>query len=106
MGRSIFLLIILSGLLLLSDGLMEPEDHNVNVTAILDQLLIGYDKRVRPNEGIIPVTVGVSLYVLSISEFSEQNMDFRQFWHDPRLAFKYQSGLNKIITGDDYVQNI
>ena len=108
--RSIFLLIILSGLLLLSDGLMEPEDHNVNVTAILDQLLIGYDKRVRPNYGNIPVTVGVSLYVLSIWDFSEQNMDFtfdmyfRQFWHDPRLAFEQRPGLSKLVVGADYIQ--
>jgi len=110
--RSIFLLIILSALLLHSDGLMEPEDHNVNVTAILDQLLIGYDKRVRPNYGNIPVTVGVSLYVLSIWEFSEQNMDFtfdmyfRQFWHDPRLAFGQRPGLNKLVINADYIQNI
>ena len=58
---------------------------------IITNLTTGYDKRVRPNYGGIPVTVGVSLYLLSISELSEKNMDFtfdmyfRQYWHDPRL---------------------
>ena len=37
---------------------------------------IGYDRRVRPNYGGPPVTVGVSLYVLSLSEISEKFMDF------------------------------
>ena len=37
---------------------------------------VGYDKRVRPNYGGIPVTVGVTLYVLSIGDLSEKFMDF------------------------------
>jgi len=79
---------------LVTEGLMFAEDEDVNITAILDQVLIGYDKRVRPNYGKQPVTVGVSLYILSMLDFSEQNMDFtfdmyfRQFWHDPRLGHR------------------
>ena len=37
---------------------------------------VGYDRRVRPQYGGPPVSVGVSLYVLSVSEISEKFMDF------------------------------
>ena len=37
---------------------------------------VGYDRRVRPSYGGAPVSVGVSLYVLSVSEISEKFMDF------------------------------
>ena len=62
----------------------------VNISYILNSFQIGYDRRVRPNYGGIPVTVGVSLYILSIGDLSEKFMDFtfdmyfRQFWTDPR----------------------
>ena len=62
----------------------------VNISYILNSFQIGYDRRVRPNYGGIPVTVGVSLYILSIGDLSEKDMDFtfdmyfRQFWTDPR----------------------
>lgn len=84
----------------------------VNLTVLLDQLVVGYDKRVRPNYGGIPVTVGVSLYVLSVQELSEQSMDFtidmyfRQFWHDPRLAFERRPGLDKLVLGADFDKSI
>ena len=47
----------------------------------------------RERYGGIPVTFGVTLYILSIGYLSEKFMDFtfdmsfRQFWTDPRLAF-------------------
>ena len=68
----------------------ERESAAVNVSRLLNQFMVGYDKRVRPNYGGIPVTVGVTLYILSIGDLSEKFMDFtfdmyfRQFWHDPR----------------------
>ena len=108
--KAAVLLSTLSTLLQLSEGYSEPEDHNWNITAILDNILIGYDKRVRPNYGNSPVTIGVTLYVLSIWDFSEQNMDFtfdmffRQYWHDPRLAFEGQPGFNKLVVGADYIK--
>ena len=37
---------------------------------------VDYDRRVRPSYGGSPVSVGVSLYVLSISDISEKFMDF------------------------------
>ena len=56
-------------------------------------LKVGYDRRVRPGYGGPPVSVGVSLYVLSVGEISYKFMDFtfdmyfRQFWTDERLTF-------------------
>ena len=37
---------------------------------------VGYDRRVRPNYGGPPVSVGVSLYVLNVGEISYKFMDF------------------------------
>ena len=68
----------------------------VNISYILNSFQVGYDRRVRPNYGGVPVTVGVSLYILSIGDLSEKDMDFtfdmyfRQFWADPRLSFDPQ----------------
>merc|ERR1719242_1359018 len=73
---------------------------------------MGYDKRVRPNYGGIAVTVGVSMYVLSISSLSEVDMDFtldmyfRQFWQDPRLSFNIRPGLEKLVVGAEYINQI
>merc|ERR1719282_985433 len=92
--------------------MMEPEQEVVNVSAILNQFMVGYDKRVRPNYGGIPVTVGVSLYILSIGDLSEKFMDFtfdmyfRQFWHDPRLAFEKRPSLTKLVVGAEYIKLI
>ncbi len=59
----------------------------------------------RPGYGGPPVSVGVSLYVLSVGEISYKFMDFtfdmyfRQFWTDDRLKFdarevKYKLNIN------------
>ena len=61
------------------NAFIEVEDEfedDVNISAIVDSFQIGYDKMFRPNYGGDPVTVGVSLYVLSISDVSEDRMDF------------------------------
>merc|ERR1712240_893693 len=109
----LFLLCVLSGLLSFCGGSWSYNTPNgEKVSAIITNLTTGYDKRVRPNYGGIPVTVGVSLYLLSISELSEKNMDFtfdmyfRQFWHDPRLAFERRPGLSKLVLGADYLKQI
>ena len=71
---------------------------------------VGYDRRVRPNYGGPPVTVGVTLYVLSIGELSEKFMDFtfdmyfRQFWTDPRLSFERSENLEKLVVGAEYIR--
>ena len=73
---------------------------------------VGYDRRVRPNYGGPPVTVGVTLYVLSIGELSEKFMDFtfdmyfRQFWTDPRLSFERSENLEKLVVGAEYIRLI
>ena len=62
------------------------KENGVNISLLLNSFQIGYDRRVRQNYGGIPVTVGVSFYILSIGDLSEKSMDFtsdmylRQFW--------------------------
>ena len=112
MVPSAFLPILPFLFLTTTEGMMEPEQEVVNVSAILNQFMVGYDKRVRPNYGGIPVTVGVSLYILSIGDLSEKFMDFtfdmyfRQFWHDPRLAFEKRPSLTKLVVGAEYIKLI
>ncbi|XP_043461066.1 gamma-aminobutyric acid receptor subunit beta isoform X2 [Leptopilina heterotoma] len=85
---------------------------DVNISAILDSFSVNYDKRVRPNYGGPPVEVGVTMYVLSISSVSEVLMDFtldfyfRQFWKDPRLAFKKRTGVETLSVGSEFIKNI
>lgn len=88
----------------------EAAEHNI--TGILDSLLVGYDKRIRPNYDGAAVEVGVSLYVLDISSISEENMDFtldfyfRQYWTDPRLSFEWKPRFGFISVGSEYGKNI
>ncbi|KAM9181133.1 gamma-aminobutyric acid receptor subunit theta [Dugong dugon] len=69
------------------------------VHKVLDRVLTGYDVRLRPNFGGDPVPVGVSVYISSIEQISEMNMDytitmfFHQTWKDPRLAY-HETSLN------------
>ncbi|XP_006168099.1 gamma-aminobutyric acid receptor subunit theta [Tupaia chinensis] len=69
------------------------------VHKILDRVLSSYDVRLRPNFGGAPVPVKVSIYVSSIEQISEKNMDytitmfFHQTWKDSRLAY-YETNLN------------
>ncbi|OBS76417.1 hypothetical protein A6R68_17132 [Neotoma lepida] len=62
------------------------------VQKILDRVLSTYDVRLRPN-------FGVSIYVSSIEQISEINMDYtitmflHQTWKDTRLAY-YETNLN------------
>ena len=88
-------------------------DPGLNVSFLLNNFQIGYDRRVRPNYGGIPVTVGVTLYILSIGDLSEKFMDFtfdmyfRQFWSDPRLSFdKDNFGIEKLVVGAEYIKLI
>ena len=92
---------------------LQPGDPGLNVSFLLNNFQIGYDRRVRPNYGGIPVTVGVSLYILSIGDLSEKFMDFtfdmyfRQYWSDPRLSFnKDEFGIDKLVVGAEYIKLI
>ena len=92
---------------------LQPGDPGLNVSFLLNNFQIGYDRRVRPNSGGIPVTVGVTLYILSIGDLSEKFMDFtfdmyfRQYWSDPRLSFnKDEFGIDKLVVGAEYIKLI
>mgnify|MGYP001356658968 CR=1 FL=1 len=92
---------------------LQPGDPGLNVSFLLNNFQIGYDRRVRPNYGGIPVTVGVTLYILSIGDLSEKFMDFtfdmyfRQFWSDPRLSFDSKEfGIEKLVVGAEYIKLI
>ncbi|XP_047476131.1 gamma-aminobutyric acid receptor subunit beta-like isoform X11 [Penaeus chinensis] len=85
---------------------------DVNISAILDSLQTGYDKRIRPNYGGSHVDVGITMHILSISSLSEVQMDFtldfyfRQHWTDPRLSFPDRGGLDELTVGSEYLQKI
>lgn len=84
----------------------------VDISALLKSFEVGYDRRVRPDYGGEPVSVGVTLYVLSVSEISEKFMDFtfdmyfRQFWKDGRLGFDIKNGITKLVVAADYIKQI
>ncbi|CAO2621578.1 Gamma-aminobutyric acid receptor subunit theta [Lemmus lemmus] len=69
------------------------------VRKILNRVLSTYDVRLRPNFGGAPVSVSVSIYVSSIEQISEINMDYtitmflHQTWKDTRLAY-YETNQN------------
>lgn len=76
----------------------------------IDNLLKEYDARVRPNYGGTPVKVGVTMYLLDISELDEKAMDFkmtfyfRQFWRDLRLG--YAAKLPELTLGAETANKI
>ncbi|XP_059819835.1 gamma-aminobutyric acid receptor subunit beta-3 isoform X1 [Hypanus sabinus] len=76
------------------------------VKETVDNLLQGYDIRLRPDFGGPPVSVGMNIDVASIDQVSEVNMDytitmyFQQYWRDKRLAY---SGIPLNLTLDNRV---
>ncbi|XP_022834486.1 gamma-aminobutyric acid receptor subunit beta-like isoform X7 [Spodoptera litura] len=67
---------------------------DVNISSILDSFSISYDKRVRPNYGGPPV------------EDFTLDFYFRQFWTDPRLAYKKRAGVETLSVGSEFIRNI
>ncbi|XP_067118247.1 gamma-aminobutyric acid receptor subunit beta-like isoform X1 [Centruroides vittatus] len=69
------------------------EEHLYNLTDTLRKLLHGYDVRLRPNFGGLPLYIGMDLVIASFDSISEVNMDYtltlylNQYWKDERLAF-------------------
>ncbi|XP_064637702.1 gamma-aminobutyric acid receptor alpha-like isoform X2 [Lineus longissimus] len=90
-----------------------------NITQVLDRLLTGYDKKLRPGFGGPPTEVSVWMSIRSMGPVSEidmmYSMDcyFRQTWVDSRLSFtgnmeKLQLNvamLKEIWKPDTYVLN-
>ncbi|XP_064424356.1 gamma-aminobutyric acid receptor subunit beta-1 isoform X2 [Latimeria chalumnae] len=83
----------------------EPSNMSY-VKETVDRLLKGYDIRLRPDFGGLPVDVGMCLDIASIDMVSEVNMDytltmyFQQSWRDKRLSY---SGIPLNLTLDNRV---
>lgn len=83
-----------------------------NVTQVLDSILRGCDKRVRPNHGGPRVDVQVTLHVLKLYDFSNLNNDFkiefylRQQWNDPRLVFPDYGHGQKIMARQETISRL
>ncbi|KAK2548613.1 Gamma-aminobutyric acid receptor subunit beta-1 [Acropora cervicornis] len=66
-----------------------------NSTLILEALLKGYDRRIRPDVKGTPQKVRVDMYVANIWAMEEVKMEFtidiylRQYWRDERLSFAH-----------------
>ncbi|CAH1777619.1 unnamed protein product [Owenia fusiformis] len=94
-----------------ADG--EYSDKNTaNVSRSLDNLLKGYDKRLRPfyKQRGKPAMIGITMFVSAISSISEIDMSytvdfyFRQFWTDPRLAFELD--VDELCISNDMIEKI
>ncbi|XP_020618880.1 glycine receptor subunit alpha-4-like isoform X2 [Orbicella faveolata] len=74
-----------------------------NKSRLVTQLLKGYDKRIRPYTGVLPMDVRVDMLVSNIWAIEEARMDFtidiylRQYWEDPRLSFP-ENEIQKTLT--------
>ncbi|KAM7444361.1 hypothetical protein ABFA07_007030 [Porites harrisoni] len=92
--------------LLLVEGNSNSDVTNKTVGArtsmMLEKILVGYDKRLRPDFGGAPCKINISLHVSSMVPIKEIDMEvtivmfFRQHWTDPRLAYGPSLGIPKI----------
>ncbi|XP_076446962.1 gamma-aminobutyric acid receptor alpha-like [Babylonia areolata] len=89
-----FIVFLFSGLLLAAG--LDPEvtqERAANVTGLLNLLMMGYDKRLRPGIGGPPLVVKADVEIRSMGPISEKDMIysmdcyFRQVWTDSRLSF-------------------
>ncbi|XP_036159652.1 gamma-aminobutyric acid receptor subunit alpha-5 [Myotis myotis] len=97
----------------------KAEDNITMYTRILDGLLEGYDKRLRPGFGEWTTVVNTDILVTSIGPVSDTQMEytidvfFRQSWNDERLQFEgpiHSLSLNNLMAGkiwtpDTYFHN-
>ncbi|CAG2169299.1 unnamed protein product, partial [Oppiella nova] len=71
--------------------------QNINISDLLDQILLGYDNHIRPDFGGPPTQVFIDFHVRSMGPISEIDMTyvmdcyFRQTWTDTRLSYKTRS---------------
>ncbi|XP_078379327.1 gamma-aminobutyric acid receptor subunit beta-like [Oculina patagonica] len=83
-----------------------------DTTLMLEKLLDGYDKRLRPNFGGSPCKVNISIQVLSMVPIKEIDMEatvvmfFRQHWIDPRLAYGPSLGIQKMKLLGNIVEQV
>ncbi|XP_078377249.1 gamma-aminobutyric acid receptor subunit beta-2-like [Oculina patagonica] len=96
----------------------KPRRTAEDMTALLNNLIKGYDNRLRPNFGGDPVIITIGLWVLSIDSINVVDMDYqldfflRQLWNDPRLRHDWNQTLalsntmlDKIWVPDTYFEN-
>ncbi|XP_067844335.1 gamma-aminobutyric acid receptor subunit gamma-1 [Heptranchias perlo] len=79
---------------------LAPRVHESDVTNILNNLLKGYDTKLRPDIGVRPTMIESDVYVNSIGPVDVINMEytidicFAQSWYDSRLKF---NGTMKVL---------
>ncbi|XP_072424542.1 gamma-aminobutyric acid receptor subunit gamma-1 isoform X2 [Chiloscyllium punctatum] len=79
---------------------LAPRVHESDVTNILNDLLKGYDNKLRPDIGVRPTMIESDVYVNSIGPVDAINMEytidifFAQSWYDSRLKF---NGTMKVL---------
>ncbi|CAH3105443.1 unnamed protein product, partial [Porites lobata] len=87
-------------LLLFSD--VTNKTVGARTSMMLEKILVGYDKRLRPDFGGAPCRINISLHVSSMVPIKEIDMEvtivmfFRQHWTDPRLAYGPSLGISKM----------
>uniref|UniRef100_A0A452QW73 Neurotransmitter-gated ion-channel ligand-binding domain-containing protein n=1 Tax=Ursus americanus TaxID=9643 RepID=A0A452QW73_URSAM len=102
-------------------GKLEDEGnfYSKNISRILDNLLEGYDNRLRPGFGGAVTEVKTDIYVTSFGPVSDVEMEytmdvfFRQTWTDERLKFGGPTEIlslnnlmvSKIWTPDTFFRN-
>ncbi|XP_055492486.1 gamma-aminobutyric acid receptor subunit beta-3 [Leucoraja erinacea] len=97
--------VVLVAVVCCAQSVNEPGNMSF-VKETVDNMLRGYDIRLRPDFGGPPVSVGMNIDVASIDQVSEVNMDytitmyFQQYWRDKRLAY---SGIPLNLTLDNRV---
>ncbi|KAM7444363.1 hypothetical protein ABFA07_007032 [Porites harrisoni] len=77
-------------------------EASTRTSTMLEQMLNGYDKRLRPNFAGSPSEIKISMHVLSLVPIREIDMEaravifFREHWTDPRLAYGPSLGIPKM----------
>ncbi|XP_051834804.1 gamma-aminobutyric acid receptor subunit alpha-6 [Antechinus flavipes] len=103
----------------MGDPVYEGNLYSKNISRILDNLLDGYDNRLRPGFGGAVTEVKTDIYVTSFGPVSDVEMEytmdvfFRQTWTDERLKFRGPSKIlslnnlmvSKIWTPDTFFRN-
>lgn len=89
------------------------ESYNVtHQTQLNADLLTGYDRRVRPDNGNTPTNISVSFHATSLKEFSESEGKialvgaFRFHWTDDRFVWNAASYGNDLHKTVFYVKDV
>lgn len=74
-----------------------------NATAILDQMFVNYDKRLRPMYGVEPVQLYISMGFLSISHIVEEDMVVRStiYFFNVDLQIPYETKPGLIVSTNE-----